>query len=67
MVEPTSVCELLERAELSQYATAFDDAGYDSLSQLHTMTEHDLVDLINEVGMKKGHIILRHATAHFEE
>ena len=56
MDEPTSVSELLERAELGQYAAAFDKEGYDSLSQLHGITEEDLTELIADVNMKKGHV-----------
>lgn len=56
MDEPTSVFELLERAELGQYAAAFDKEGYDSLSQLHGITEEDLTELIADVNMKKGHV-----------
>ena len=56
MEEPTSVSELLQRAELGQYAAAFEDQGYDSMSQLCGINEEDLVDLIREVKMKPGHV-----------
>jgi hypothetical protein len=52
MGEPTSVSELLQRAELEQYAAAFEEQGYDSLSQLRDISESDLVDLIKDVKMK---------------
>ena len=56
MDEPTSVSQLLQRAELLQYADAFEEQGYDSLSQLRDITEADFVDLISDVQMKKGHV-----------
>ena len=56
MGEPTSVCELLQRAELLQYADAFEEQGYYSISQLRDITEADLVDLIRDVQMRKGHV-----------
>ena len=43
MGEPTSVSELLQRAELLQYADAFKEQGYGSISQLRDITEADLV------------------------
>ena len=49
MAEPTSVSELLQHAELEQYAAAFEEQGYDSLSQLRKITEADLADLIRDV------------------
>ena len=56
MDEPTTVSELLEKAELQEYCDAFEEEGYDSLSQLRKITENDLVDLIKDVQMKKGHV-----------
>ena len=41
MGEPTSVSELLQRAELLQYADAFKEQGYGSISQLRDITEAD--------------------------
>ena len=48
MDEPTTVSELLEKAELQEYCDAFEEEGYDSLSQLRKITENDLVDLIKD-------------------
>ena len=56
MDEPTTVSELLEKAELQEYCDAFEEEGYDSLSQLRKITENDLVDLIKDVQMRKGHV-----------
>ena len=56
MGEPTSVSELLQRAELLQYADAFKEQGYGSIPQLRDITEADLVDLIRDVQMRKGHV-----------
>ena len=56
MDEPTSVSELLQRAQLQQYVAAFEEQGYDSLSQLHGITDEDLTELIADVNMKKGHV-----------
>ena len=56
MDEPTTVSELLEKAELQEYCDAFEEEGYDSLSQLRKITENDLADLIKDVQMKKGHV-----------
>ena len=56
MDEPTSVSQMLQRAELLQYADAFEEQGYDSLSQLRDIDEADLAELIRDVNMKKGHV-----------
>jgi hypothetical protein len=61
MDEPTSVAELLQRAELVQYAEAFEEQGYDSMQQLRDITEADLADLVRDVNMKKGHVKRLHA------
>ena len=41
----TSVSELLQRAQLQEYVAAFQEQGYDSLLQLHGITEEDLTEL----------------------
>ena len=58
---PSTVAQFLERAELSQYAEAFELQGWDSLPQLVKITPQDLAILITDVKMKSGHIRRLHA------
>ena len=50
-----AVTELLERFRLSQYADAFDDAGYDDLQYLLVLNADQINHLVSDVGMKPGH------------
>ena len=59
---PSSVAELLQRAELTQYAAAFEEEGWDSVTHLLNIKEEQLAVLITDVKMKSGHA-LRSASA----
>ena len=50
-----SVADFLASIELSSYAEAFDEHGWDSLRALFDINESDLNQLITDVGMKSGH------------
>ena len=51
-----SVEQLLTKYELLVYSSAFQEQGYDSLSQPQSITEIELQELINAVGMVAGHV-----------
>ena len=51
-----SVEQLLTKYELLVYSSAFQEQGYDSLSQLQSITEIELQELITAVGMVAGHV-----------
>ena len=53
-------------SDLAMYSTAlaFEEAGWDDLGQLHTISEPELEQLMNDVKMKSGHVArLRKALA----
>ena len=47
----------LQQINLSEYAKAFIDEGYDDLEQISDMKDEDITDLIEDVGLSKknGH------------
>ena len=50
-----TVEEFLAEHELSRYAEAFDEYGWDSLIALRNISDADLVQLQTDVAMKSGH------------
>ena len=48
---------MLQRAELTQYAAAFEDKGWDSVTHLLKIKEEQLAVLIKDVQMKSGHAL----------
>ena len=55
-MEEEKVGEWLTRHELSTYAAAFEEEGWDSRNQLPSIQEDDLPRLVEDVKMKSGHV-----------
>ena len=55
---PATVQDFLALHALSQYADAFIDEGWDSLSQLLSLSEANLHVLITDTKMKSGHAVV---------
>ena len=53
---PSTVAEFLDGAELGRYKEAFEEEGWDSLTQLRKIKPEQLAILISDVKMKSGHV-----------
>lgn len=49
------VLRWLEGVKLDQFYDDFEEAGYDTMDILKELEEYELKELIDDVGMKKGH------------
>ena len=54
---PPSVGAWLGAAGLAEYASAFEDNGYDEVSLLQELTPDETEELAAAVGMKRGHLL----------
>jgi stress response protein SCP2 len=50
-----SVATWLAGLKMSQYASAFDEQGYDDMSTIDDMNKRDFANMLKAVGMKPGH------------
>ena len=54
-VKMADVRKWLEKSHLGEYSDRFEEEGYDDFGALRELEEEEVEELIEEIGMKKGH------------
>ena len=60
-----TVADFLQLADLTVYAEAFEEQGWDSLAALRVISDEELAQLIIDVSMKSGHVSARLPRRHW--